>query len=262
VNRLKGKIAIVAGGACGLGKAIATRMAEEGAAVAILDTQAADGWALAHCLRQRGLNAHYARCNIAKESDVACAFPGIVTELGGLNVLVNNADVVAAGEPVHELTEAEWELAQTVNAKGVFFCTKRAINCMRRAGGGSIINLSSTYHLVGASDVSPYPASKGAVRLMTEADARLYAADHIRVNSIHLGVIGAPAVEGFKAPDGVEEGGRRQLDPARSLGQVDELDEVAWAAVYLASDEARFVTGSDLIVDSGYDALSSETRLT
>jgi NAD(P)-dependent dehydrogenase (short-subunit alcohol dehydrogenase family) len=214
VNRLKGKSAIVAGGACGLGKAIATRMAEEGAAVAILDTRATDCWALAHYLRERGLKAHFARCDLAKESDVASAFPGIITALGGLNILVNHADVAAAGKPIPELTEAEWDAMRAANAKSVFFCTKYAIPCMRRTGGGSIINLATIYGLASAPDVE------------TKSDARLYVADHIRVNSIHFGFIETPMAGAL----------------------VDELDDVAWAAVFLASDEAKSVTGSDLLI--------------
>jgi NAD(P)-dependent dehydrogenase (short-subunit alcohol dehydrogenase family) len=254
MNRLKGKSAIVAGGACGLGKAITTRMAEEGAAVFILDTQAADSFALAHSLRERGFNVGYARCNLALESEVACHFPAMVSELGGLDVLVN-ADVVATSKLPHELSEAESDFVQAVNVKGLFFCTKHAIPCMRRAGGGSIINLFSIDGPVGAPGVPTNHASKGTARLTTDTDARLYAADHIRVNSIRFGFIGAPMIAGLGGSEGLE--GRRELDSGHPLGPSGEPDDVAWAAIYFASDEARFVTGSELIVDGGYTALRS-----
>jgi NAD(P)-dependent dehydrogenase (short-subunit alcohol dehydrogenase family) len=254
VNRLNGKNAIVAGGACGWGKAITTRMAEEGAAVFILDTRAADSWALAHCLRERGLNVFYARCNLAVETEVARHFRAMVIELGGLDVLVN-ADVAATSKLPHELSEAESDFVQTVNVKGAFFCTKHAIPCMRRAGGGSIINLFSIDGPVGAPDVPTQPASRGATRLTTDTDARLYAVDHIRVNSIRFGFMGPP-IEGLERSESVE-GGRRELDSAHPLGPSAEPDDVAWAVIYFASDEAKFVTGSELIVDGGYTVLRS-----
>jgi NAD(P)-dependent dehydrogenase (short-subunit alcohol dehydrogenase family) len=254
MNRLQGKCAIVTGGAWGLGKAIATRMAEEGAAVAILDIQESDGRALCHALRERGLKVHYAHCDVAKESDVASAFAGVATALGEINVLVNNAGVSGASKPTYELTEAEWDFVQSVNTKGVFFCTKHAIPFLKRAGGGSIINLSSIYGLVGAPDVPSYHASKGAVRLMAKTDALLYAADRIRVNSIHPGFIWTPMVQGYLEAAGDVQEGRKMVDSAHPLGHMGEPDDIAWGAVYLASDEAKFVTGSELVIDGGYTA--------
>ena len=138
--------------------------------------------------------------------------------------------------------------------KGVFFGVKHAVPPMRKAGGGSIINLSSIYGLVGAPDVPPYHASKGAVRLMTKTDALLYAPDRIRVNSIHPGFIWTPMVEHLLERQGDPEAGRRATDALHPLGHIGRPDDIAWGAVYLASDEAAFVTGSELVIDGGYTA--------
>jgi NAD(P)-dependent dehydrogenase (short-subunit alcohol dehydrogenase family) len=254
MNRLRGKRAIVTGGARGLGKAIATRMAEQGAAVAILDIHEGEGRALAHVLRERELDVHFAHCDVAKEREVESAFHGMATELNGLNVLVNNAGVSGANKPTHELSESEWDAVMAVNAKGVFFCTKHAIPFMKRQGGGSIINISSIYGLVGAPDVPPYHASKGAVRLMTKTDAMLYAANRIRVNSIHPGFIWTAMVEQRLRVMGDVGRGRKLVDAAHPLGHMGEPDDIAWGAVYLASDEAKFVTGAELVIDGGYTA--------
>jgi NAD(P)-dependent dehydrogenase (short-subunit alcohol dehydrogenase family) len=138
--------------------------------------------------------------------------------------------------------------------KGVFFCTKHAIPHLRRAGGGSIVNLSSIYGLVGAPDVPPYHASKGAVRLMTKTDALLYAREGIRVNSVHPGYIWTPMVENHLKSLGDVEEGRKALAELHPVGRVGEPDDIAYGILYLASDEARFVTGSELVIDGGYTA--------
>jgi NAD(P)-dependent dehydrogenase (short-subunit alcohol dehydrogenase family) len=235
MDRLKDKVAIVTGGAAGLGRAIAVRMAEQGASVAIVDVQDENGKALAAELRGRDLDARYWRCDVAKESEVADTVKAVVGQFGRLDILVNNAGIEGANKPTHELTEEEWDKVQAVNVKGVFFFTKHAIAPLRRAGGGAIVNLSSIYGLVGGPDVPPYHASKGAVRLMTKTDALIYAPDKIRVNSIHPGFIWTEMVE-------------------RHLKTMGELDDIAWGAVYLASDEAKLVTGTELVIDGGYTA--------
>lgn len=253
MNRLKDKIAIVTGAALGLGRAMATRMAQEGAAVALLDLHDDVGRDLAGDLSARGHKARYWRCDVSREAEVARVFGEVVAEFGGLDILVNNAGVAGANKPTHELTEAEWDFVQSINVKGVFFGVKHAVAHLRRRGGGSIINLSSIYGLVGAGDVPPYHASKGAVRLMSKNDALIYAPDKIRVNSIHPGFIWTPMVEGFVGQENLGEG-RRELDALHPLGHVGEPDDIAWGAVYLASDEAKFVTGSELVIDGGYTA--------
>ncbi len=254
MDRLKGKVAIITGAALGLGAAMATRMAEEGAAVALLDQLDAQGKALAQALQARDLRAEYWHCDVSSEAQVNTVFDQVAKHFGHLDTVVNNAGVAGVNKPTHEVTEAEWDWVQNINVKGVFFGTKHAIAHLRLAGGGSIINLSSIYGLVSAPDVPPYHASKGAVRLMTKTDALLYAADKIRVNSIHPGFIWTPMVEKHlgSAPD--LNAARQAVGALHPLGHMGEPDDIAWGAVYLASDEAKFVTGTELVIDGGYTA--------
>ena len=254
MERLKGKVAVVTGAASGLGRATVIRMAEEGASVAVLDVVDHDGGLLANELRGRGLEASFWRCDVTQETAVAKVIGDVAARYGRIDVLVNNAGVAGVNKPTHEVREAEWDRVQAVNVKGVFLCTKHVIAQLRRAGGGSIINLSSIYGLVGAPDVPPYHASKGAVRVMTKTDAILYAADGIRVNSIHPGFIRTPMVEKHLATQGDVDAGRKALDALHPLGHMGEPDDIAWGAVYLASEEAKFVTGSELVIDGGYTA--------
>jgi NAD(P)-dependent dehydrogenase (short-subunit alcohol dehydrogenase family) len=178
----------------------------------------------------------------------------VAARFGGLDVLVNNAGIAGVNKPTHEITEAEWDHLMAVNVKGVFFCTKHAIPFLFERGSGSIVNLSSIYGLVGAGDLPPYHASKGAVRLMSKNDALLYAPRGIRVNSIHPGFIWTPLVETFAKEQGDLAVVRQALDERHPLGHVGEPDDIGWAVVYLASDESKFVTGSELVVDGGYTA--------
>lgn len=250
MSRLDGKVALVTGGAVGIGAACVARLAEAGARVGIVDLHDDAGQALA---RQLGDSARYFHADVSVESDVAAAIAGTVQAFGRLDVLVSNAGIAGPNKPTHELTEAEWDRVQAVNVKGVFFGTKHAIAPMRAAGGGSIINLSSIYGLVGAPDVPPYHASKGAVRLMSKTDALTYAADRIRVNSIHPGFIWTPMVEQhIAAMGGDPEQHRRETGALHPLGHMGEPDDIAWGVVYLASDESKFVTGSELVIDGGY----------
>ena len=170
-------------------------------------------------------------------------------------MLVNNAGISGPNQATHEIAVEEWQRLMDINVRGVFLCTKHAIPLMQRAGAGSIINLSSIYGIVGAPDLPPYHASKGAVRLMTKTDALLYAQDKIRVNSIHPGYIWTPLVEqlGKDSPQGVEAF-RTELDRRHPIGHVGEPEDIAYGAVYLAADESKFVTGSELVIDGGYTA--------
>lgn len=253
MGRLDGKVAVVTGGAVGIGYSTAMRMAQEGASVAVLDIQ--DGSRAVEAITRANGVARFWQLDTTDENRVKDVFAEIVQAFGKLDVLVNNAGIAGANKPTHELTEAEWDRVMGVNVKGVFFCVKHAVPHMRQAGGGSIINVSSVYGLVGAPDLPPYHASKGAVRLMSKTDAMLYAKDGIRVNSVHPGYIWTPLVEDLarQSPDGVEAF-RATLDSFHPIGHVGEPDDVAHGIVYLASDESKFVTGSELVIDGGYTA--------
>ena len=255
MNRLNSKVAVITGAALGLGRATAIRMAEEGAAVAVLDMLNPEGEALAAELAGRGFAARFWHCDVSREAEVARVVGEAAAHFGRIDILVNNAGVSGANKPTHEITEAEWDFVQGINVKGVFFCTKHAIPHLKAAGGGSIINLSSIYGLVGGPDVPPYHASKGAVRLMTKNDAIQYASQGVRFNSIHPGYIWTPMVERhLRATSSDLEAAKAAAAALHPVGRMGEPDDIAWAAVYLLSDESAFVTGAEFVIDGGYTA--------
>jgi NAD(P)-dependent dehydrogenase (short-subunit alcohol dehydrogenase family) len=256
MNRVKAKTCIITGAALGIGRGCAIRLAEEGANVALLDVLDEPGQALAAELCARGFPARYWHVAVTSEVALKAAIDDVAAHFGSVDVLVNNAGVAGANRPTHEITEAEWDWVQAVNVKGVFFATKHAIPHIKRAGRGSIINLSSIYGLVGAADVPPYHASKGAVRLMSKTDALIYAPDRIRVNSIHPGFIWTPMVEAHLRSTGATdiEAAKAATGLLHPLGHMGDVDDIAWGVVYLASEESKFVTGSELVIDGGYTA--------
>lgn len=254
MSRVKNKVAIVTGGALGIGRSASILLARQGAHVAVTDVLDEPGHALAEEISTAGGSASFWHLDVASESAVSEVFRAVHERFGGIDVLVNNAGIAGVNKPTHEVTEEEWDHLMAVNVKGVFFCTKHAIPFMKARGGGSIINLSSIYGIIGAADLPPYHASKGAVRLMSKNDALLYAADRIRVNSIHPGFIWTPLVEKFAGEQGDVAEVRRQLDARHPIGHVGQPDDIGWGVVYLASDESKFVTGSELVIDGGYTA--------
>lgn len=252
MKRLNGKVAVVTGGSVGIGAACVERMAGEGARVVIADIHRPPDSVLD---RLQASSVSFIRTDVGREQDVAGAVEHALSLYGRLDVMVNNAGITGANKPTDELSEDEWDRVQQVNVKGVFFGTKHAIRPMRAAGGGSIVNLSSIYGLIGAPDLPPYHASKGAVRLMSKTDALLYAKDRIRVNSVHPGFIRTPMVEGHVASMGGDDAAHfEELAALHPLCRLGTADEVAWCVVFLASDESSFVTGAELVVDGGYTA--------
>jgi NAD(P)-dependent dehydrogenase (short-subunit alcohol dehydrogenase family) len=255
MKRVEGKVAIVTGGALGIGRAVCLELAKEGAKVAVTDIADSEGQKVVNEIKGFGGTAKYWHIDTANEDEVGQAFSDIVKEFGSIDVLVNNAGIAGVNKPTHEITKDEWDKVINVNVSGVFYCTKHAIPAMKKAGAGSIINLSSIYGMIGAADLPPYHASKGAVRLMSKNDALIYAKDKIRVNSVHPGFIWTPLVEqlGKESDEGVNAF-RKQLDSLHPIGHVGESEDIAYGVLYLASDESKFVTGTELVIDGGYTA--------
>ncbi|MCF8114710.1 MAG: glucose 1-dehydrogenase [Desulfotignum sp.] len=251
MDRLKSKTALVTGGARGIGRAVCKLFAKEGAYVIVTDIIDDEGEQLVEEIRKSQGRAEYQHLDTADEKNVA----DVITPADSLSILVNNAGIAGPNKPTHEVDAQEWDNLMKVNVKGVFLCTKYAIPHMQKNRGGSIINLSSIYGIIGAPDLPAYHASKGAVRLMSKTDALIYAKQGIRVNSIHPGYIWTPLVEelGKASAEGVEAF-RKNLDSMHPVGHVGTPDDIAYGALYLASDESAFVTGSELVIDGGYTA--------
>jgi len=254
MGRVEGKVAIVTGGSLGIGKATCLLLAKEGAKVAVTDILDKEGQEVVDKIKGSAGVAKFWHLDVSNEEEVGKVFVDINKTFGKIDVLVNNAGIAGSSKPTHELTEEEWDKVMAVNVKGVFFCTKHAIPYIKKAGSGSIINLSSIYGIVSSGDVPPYHASKGAVRIMTKTDASLYAEDKIRVNSVHPGFIWTPMLENYLKSQGDVEAGRKHLDGLQPIGHVGKPEDIAYGIVYLASDESNFTTGSELVIDGGYTA--------
>lgn len=246
--RVAGKVALVSGGARGMGAAEVALLAREGARVVVGDVLEAEGQAVADAIP--GGAGVFVRLDVTSEDDWQRAVALAVERFGRLDVLVNNAGVSAQGG-VEDTSGEAWDALMAVNAKGVFLGSKYAIPAMRAGGGGSIINISSQLGLVAMAESSPqYVASKGAVRLFTKATAVQYAAEGIRANSVHPGPIVTPMTEGRRADVAAQELMLSRIP----LGRYGEALEVAYGVLYLASDESAFVTGSELVIDGGWVA--------
>lgn len=248
--RLESKIAIVSGAASGIGAATARRFGREGAAVVVADFL--DGETVAEAIRQAGGQAVFERLDVTDEQNWREVVEKTVARLGKLDILVNNAGISGAG-PGDPFDTERWNRLIAVNETGPFFGMKYASAAMAKNGGGSIVNISSIAGLVGVRNVHVgYNASKGGVTVMTKNAAVNLAALNIRVNSVHPGVL-PPMLSATGKPQTPEF--RAQLLASVPMGRVGEVDEVANAVLFLASDEASYITGAELYVDGGYLAV-------
>ena len=250
MGRLDGKVAMISGGARGQGAVEAKMFAQEGAKVVFGDILDDEGRKVEAEIRELGGEATYVHLDVSQEADWQKAVQTAVGAYGKLNVLVNNAGI-ASRKTIEETSVEDWDNIFAINARGVFLGTKHSIPEMRKAGGGSIVNISSAAGIAPSpGTAASYAATKGAVRLFTKAAATQHASDQIRCNSVHPGPVDTPMV---RTPGS---------DPSRvdtmvsrvPLGRIAEAEEIAYAVLFLASDESSYMTGSELVVDGGRTA--------
>lgn len=255
-GRLAGKVALITGAASGMGRATAQLFAAEGAAVAVTDFNEELGRQTTEAITAEGGRASFYPMNVAREDSVRAAIDAAAAEFGGLDVLVNSAGIVGVDKPTHEVEEAEWDALFAVDVKGVFFATKHAVPHMIAGDrGGSIINFSSIYGLIGNDEFTPYHVAKGAVTMQTRQDAASYGRYNIRVNSVNPSTVLTPLVEGIAAayPGGLPAY-EEMMTANQSIRRLGRPIEVAYAVLFLASDESAWITGVNLPVDGGYTA--------
>lgn len=252
MNRVLNKVIIVTGGASGIGQAACYLLALEGATVALVDINDKSGIETVTTIQSQDKKAEFWHMDVTNEANIEQIFGEVAEKFGRIDVLVNNAGYIGTNKPTHEMTESEWDQVININVKSVFLCTKHVIPHLKAAGGGSIINISSIHGLLGSPDYPANHASKGAIRLMSKTDAMLYVKDKIRVNSIHPGYIRTPCIGNIPHQSDISSEGLQALyDKLQPMGHVGEAEDIAYGILYLASDESKFVTASELIIDGG-----------
>ena len=250
MGRLENKVALISGGSRGMGAADAEIFAAEGAHVVIADILEDEGRKTASKIAETGARCLFTNLDVLKASDWESAISTVTSAFGKLDILVNNAGVTSR-MMLLETSEPEWDRVMDINTKGTFLGIKTAIPAMKYSGGGSIVNISSQMGLVGADYISPqYQASKGAVRILTKSVAIQYASDNIRCNSIHP----APIETDMTADIRDDADSFQDMLRRIPMGRYGKPEEVAYAVLYLASDESSFVTGSEVVVDGGWTA--------
>ena len=247
--RLENKVALISGGSRGMGAVEAKLFASEGARIIIGDIREEEGRQVEAQINESGGECFFTHLDVTNEANWLEAVGQAIARYGKLDILINNAGIFPM-EKIEETTEESWDMVMDVNAKGVFLGTKSVIPAMRNAGGGSIINLSSIAGLVGSTYSASYNASKGAVRLLTKSTAIQYAKEGIRANSIHPGLIDTMMAANLLSDEDL----RQRRVATTPMGRVGRAEEVAYGALYLASDESSFMTGSELVIDGGFTA--------
>ena len=248
--QLKGKVALITGGASGIGRATAMLLAREGAAVAITDLDQAGGQEVARQIVAGGSRAIFVLCNVAEAADCERAVGTTVEALGGLDILFNNAGIIRRADVLHT-TEEEWDRAMAVNVKSIFLMSRYAIPVMAANGGGAIVNTGSGWGLVGGRNAVSYCASKGAVVNMTRAMALDHGAQNIRVNCVCPGDTDTSMLRAEAEQLGASEDEFLAEAADRPLGRIGTPEDIAQAVLYLVSDASSFVTGTILVVDGG-----------
>jgi NAD(P)-dependent dehydrogenase (short-subunit alcohol dehydrogenase family) len=255
MKRVEGKVAVVTGGALGIGRACALLLAREGAGVVVTDIKEAEGMAVVDQIKSTGGQALFIKHDVSSEEDWQKVIETTLQTFGRLDIMVNNAGIGKTTN-IEQATLQDWRFLMSINLDGVFLGTRYAIEAMKKHNGGSIINVSSILGLVGDPQAASYTASKGGVRLLTKS-AALYCARmgyNIRVNSVHPGYIMTPLIESVLQASGNAEAMLRHLESLHPVGHIGEPDDVAYGVLYLASDESKFVTGTELVIDGGYTA--------
>lgn len=236
--RLANKVAIISGGARGIGRASAELFAEEGATVVVADLTLDEPFTDSRI----SFVAH----DVTDESSWISLVDGVVAEHGRVDILFNNAGTVRSYEPIDSISLDDWKSVIDINLNGAFYGVRTVVPHMKRAGGGSIVHTSSIWGIAGAAGVAAYTASKGAVRLLSKNVALSYVGDGIRSNSIHPGIIDTPLIAAQDA--GITQG----VVDATPMGRLGTPREIAYGALFLASDESSYMTGAELVIDGGY----------
>ncbi|WP_170328255.1 SDR family NAD(P)-dependent oxidoreductase [Ruegeria arenilitoris] len=250
MGRVDGKVAIITGAGGGMGRAHALKLSAEGAKVLVTDVKEAGLAETVELVEAMGGSAASLHHDVQNEEAWNSVFKKVIYDFGRLDILVNNAGVYTVGN-VEDCTLEQWDRVFNINARGLFMGVRGAIPLMKKAGGGSIINVSSNFALVGRPGFSIYCALKGAVRLLTKAIAAEVAEDKIRVNTLHPGLIETPMTSDLiDTPEKLDS-----LLGGAPLRRAAQPEEIADAVLYLASDESRFMLGSELTIDGGYHAV-------
>lgn len=248
MGRLAGKVAIITGAASGQGAVEARLFAEEGAKVVATDMQEELLQSVVSEINSKFGDVSLAiKQNVAEENDWIKVVKQTIDKFGKIDILINNAGITGKSLPLEEITVEEWNKVMNINALGNLLGIKHVVPEMKKVGQGSIVNVSSLAGIHGIGGISAYGASKGATRILTKGAARDLGPDHIRVNSIHPGFIETPMISNFTSNEDV----KNHLISGVPLGYLGKPEDVAYTALFLASDEARFITGAELIIDGG-----------